>query len=433
MNTRNVIVSYRSIIEAYNKGQSRVNEGILQGAKRLLASAEEEAAMHGELGRALRAIQDAERHPGILVSVDHRYASLLQSHIAERAISQGLLQPVTGAAGQELVETKFDDRDLAGWIGSLFGWVRGIKKHDWIDPPEAPEPFDNQTQVGLLGDWGTGLYGAPVCSQSIEAEGDKYKLLIHIGDVYYAGQPSEVHDRFLDLWPKNPNAESRALNSNHEMYSGGDGYFNETLVKFGQASSCFALQNDFWLIVGLDTGYRESIFNQWNGGIENNQVDWLNKLIDQAGGRKLVLLTHHQPFTLLDPKLDNNMPEKLGEILTGQKIFLWYWGHEHRCVIYDQHPLHGYYGRCCGHSGYPYYRSDLGNAPQDPDFGDFRRIQGRPGVPGGLVLDGPNPYVTGHEDEYGTQGYMNLIFDGASLHEQTLRPDGSVIWDRKLA
>jgi hypothetical protein len=420
-------------MDAYDKGQNRVNEGILRGAKSLLAGAEAEAAMHAGLGRALRRIQNAEKHPGVFVSVDHPFASLLQSHIAEQAMAKGRVQPAPGTKGEEFLETKFDDHDLAGWIGSFFGWVRGIEKHDFVDPPEAPEPFDNTSKVALLGDWGTGLYGAPACSKTIEAEGDKYQLLIHLGDVYYAGQPSEVHDRFLDLWPKNPNAKSRALNSNHEMYSGGDGYFDETLVTFGQASSCFALQNDSWLIVALDTGYRESVFNLWNGGVDSNQVEWLNKMIDQAGNRKAVLLSHHQPFTLLDPRLYNNMPEKLGSILTGRKIFAWYWGHEHRCVMYDQHPLHGYYGRCCGHSGYPYYRSDLGNAPKDPDFGDFRRIPGRPGVPGGLVLDGPNPYVEGHENEYGTQGYVNLMFNGASLQEQVLRPDGSVIWEKKLA
>jgi hypothetical protein len=419
-------------MDAYNKGQNRVNDGILRGAKSLIADAQGQTVMQSDLDWALRDLQEQERHPGVLVSVDNPMSSLLQSHLAEKAIENGRLQPAPGTSGEESFETKFDDHDLAGWIGSFFGWVRGIKKHAWINPPDGPEPFDNTTKAALLGDWGTGLYGAPVCSKTVEADGDKYKLLIHLGDVYYAGQPSEERDRFLDLWPRNPNAKSRALNSNHEMYAGGHGYFDQTLITFGQQSSCFALQNDFWLIVGLDTGYRESVFNLWHGGIENNQVDWLGKMIGQAGNRKIVLLTHHQPFTLLDKSLGNNLVEMLGNILTGQKIFAWYWGHEHRCVIYDQHPLHGYHGRCCGHSGYPYYRIDLGNAPKDLAFGDFRRIPGRPGVPGGLVLDGPNPYVQGHEDEYGTQGYMNLTFDGGSLDEQTLRPDGTVIWENAL-
>ena len=31
-----------------------------------------------------------------------------------------------------------------------------------------------------------------------------------------------------------------------------------------------------------------------------------------------------------------------------KKIFAWYWGHEHRCALYDQHPKWGVFGRCIG-------------------------------------------------------------------------------------
>lgn len=433
MATPNVVVSYGSIMDAFNQGKQTVNDAIAHGARMAAANVVEQTLLQTILSKALAAMESAEKHPGIMTAPCDVYASLLQTHIAKHAAEEGKLVPMIDANGQEYFVTKFDDNDLAGWIGSFFGWVRGIKKHRWLAPPTAPEPFGNTTQAALLGDWGTNLYGAPFCGDSIKAEGDKYKLLIHLGDVYYSGDPEEEHSRFLDVWPDNSGATSRALNSNHEMYAGGYGYFDETLPKFGQTSSCVALQNDNWLVVGLDTGYRETIFNLWHGGIESNQVDWLDAMIAQAGGRKVVLMSHHQPFTLLDKSLDNNTVGKLGKILTDKKIFAWYFGHEHRCVIYEQHPLHGYYGRCVGHSGYPYFRIDLGNAPTDTSFPEFRTIPEKLGLPGGLVLDGPNRYAPkGHEDEFGSQGYMKLLFDGGLLHEQVLLPDGTVIYDKTL-
>ena len=78
-------------------------------------------------------------------------------------------------------------------------------------------------------------------------------MFTHLGDVYYAGTEDEVNERFSDDWPKNVSEHSWALNSNHEMYSGGYGYFKITLKKFGQPASYFCLRNSNWQIIGLDT------------------------------------------------------------------------------------------------------------------------------------------------------------------------------------
>jgi hypothetical protein len=60
-------------------------------------------------------------------------------------------------------------------------------------------------RVGLLGHWGTRLYGAPVSVRSIERDG-RYDLLLHLGEVYYSGTEKEVQELFLDRWPKVPGA-----------------------------------------------------------------------------------------------------------------------------------------------------------------------------------------------------------------------------------
>jgi hypothetical protein len=159
-------------------------------------------------------------------------------------------------------------------------------------------------------------------------------------------------------------------------------------------------------------------------------VEWLTRIVSAAGDRKAVLFSHHQPFSLLDsqgPKL----VEKLGRLLAAGKIFAWYWGHEHRCVLYDRHPAWGMHGRCIGHGGYPYFRDALGEWPvQD---GVWRRHGAKNMVPGALILDAPNKYVAGEEDKYGANGYVTLEFEGAHVNEVIHEPDGTVLRQQELA
>ena len=199
------------------------------------------------------------------------------------------------------LEVKFDKGDWFGWATSVLDWWRKIKPEPWKDPPESPTSLgDGQhLRVALLGDWGTGLYGAPACARSISADPERFDLLVHLGDVYYSGTPKEVKENFLALWPKVDGALSRAVNSNHEMYSGGEGLFKVTMPQFGQDSTCWAIQTDRFMLVGLDSAYRDHDF-------AHDQVTWLRSLLDDAGTRKLVLFCHHQPYSRLSkqgPKL----------------------------------------------------------------------------------------------------------------------------------
>ncbi len=88
-------------------------------------------------------------------------------------------------------------------------------------------------RLAMLGDWGTGLYGGPVCARSIEKDTDGFQFVLHLGDVYYSGTQEEVEARFLALWPAVPSAIRRGLNGNHEMYTGGHGYFDVVLPRSG--------------------------------------------------------------------------------------------------------------------------------------------------------------------------------------------------------
>lgn len=361
------------------------------------------------LSDVLTTLERTRHDPGVFVSVDDRMASLIQSFLARKStLNQQWTSTPDGGR-----EAKFDSRDVLGWAGILFDWLKNIKKHDFVVQNSSPRPLPAKARIAVLSDWGTGMYGGPVCAKSIETDG-AFDLLMHLGDVYYSGDIDEVEQRFLKFWPDVPSAINRALNSNHEMYSGGFGYFDRILSSFKQEASYFAFQNDYWLLVGLDTGYSEH-------ELHGDQVDWLNKLVQDAGDRRIILFSHHQPFSLYE-KQGPRLVSQLGPLLEQRKIHAWYWGHEHRCVVYRPHPLWGVHGRCVGHSAFPYFRDSFKLTRSEPGW---QSISGRNLVPGASVLDGPNKYVEGNGVKYGPNGYVVLELDDRDLRELYMNPDGT--------
>jgi hypothetical protein len=215
------------------------------------------------------------------------------------------------------------------------------------------------------------------------------------------------------------------------MYTGGHGYFNFTLSKFEQSASYFALNNDHWILAGLDTGYEE-------GSLMGQQVEWLTRLISEADGRKVIIFSHHQPFSWFE-KGYRKVTDKLQGLLDNKKIFAWYWGHEHRCVLYDAHPEYGLYGRCVGHSGYPYFRDNFGGVAREATLNgkeqnlEWILMPAKDTCPTAKILDGPNPYVEGYVDKFGPNGYMTLQFSDEHLTELVHAPDSTILYERELA
>lgn len=361
-----------------------------------------------QISEAMAMLERAQHDPGVFTAPDNATTALVQTFLARKSSQEKKV--VSTDVG---LEAKFDSGDIFGWAGSLLDHIKGVRKHGFIDHAEAPVTVKNKFRVALLSDWGTGLYGAPVCSKSIVEDG-KFDLLLHLGDVYYSGDKDEVEERFLKFWPRVPSAMNRALNANHEMYSGGHGYFDLMLPAFGQPSSYFALQNEHWILAGLDTGYSE---HELHGG----QVAWLHDIVKNAGDRRVVLFSHHQPFSLYEAQ-GRKLVKQLGTLLDERRIHAWYWGHEHRCVVHDPHPQWGLLGRCVGHSGFPYFRDDFAEPLSEPGW---QQVPAKNLVPGARVLDGPNRYVEKRPQKYGPNGYVVLEFDDRDMRELYLNPNGS--------
>jgi hypothetical protein len=367
----------------------------------------------------------------VMVTAQDREVSLAQSKLAEEVEAARDLP----SGGQEVqFGTGFSGGDWVRWVWSLTDWVDRRDAHPMLRPStNAAAAVAGDLRVAITADWGTGLYGAPKIAETIRrfAGQRKFDLAMHLGDVYYSGTEKEVDARFLKVWPTDAATMNRALNGNHEMYSGGFGYFKRILPAFKQESSYFALQNEHWLLVGLDTAYIDH-------DIDNQQVAWLNLILNQAGARKLLLFSHQQPFSRLDaqgPKLQKG----LKRLLDDRRITAWYWGHEHECVIYDPHPVWGLLGRCLGNGGIPSARNkEVRSAPADPRPAaggcTWQRLSATADSPSCIVLDGPNADMEddGDKKKFNPHGFMTLEFTGPKLIERVLLSNGTELYSNTI-
>ncbi len=82
----------------------------------------------------------------------------------------------------------------------------------------------------------------------------------------------------------------------------------------------------------------------------------------------------------------------------------------------------------------PYTREAVENIPVDRTVGEsiWRRFDTRNMVPGGLVLDGPNPYIQEHEAKYGPHGYMTLEIEDEHLVEVVHTPTGEELYRQEI-
>jgi hypothetical protein len=292
-----------------------------------------------------------------------------------------------------------------------------------------------KVKVSIAGDWGTGTEEALLVANQICRFQPHFT--IHLGDVYYVGDPPSINENCLGT--KNPNNNyspvtwpigskgSFALNGNHEMYANGIGYFDVFLPELGlrdsagkmsgQQTSFFCLQNDSWRIIAIDTGYNSigvplishvPLINSIPGiggdcKLPEELVSWLTDVVkpndDQRG---IILLSHHQNYSAFQN--DYQKPAAQLWDVGFRRPVLWFWGHEHRLAGYD---LYGpsdlkSFGRCIGHGGMPVDRGAPQHEPM-PTFYDNRLSK----------------------NLFGVNGFVNLIFDGPALSVDYLDLDGT--------
>jgi hypothetical protein len=300
-----------------------------------------------------------------------------------------------------------------------------------------------RVRMALTGDWGSGTDEARrVGRQMAESHPD---FTIHLGDIYYVGSLAEVNEHFLGVdnphndytpctWPAG-RVGSFALNGNHEMYALGDAYFELLLPQMGmhsprrrQQTSFFCLENDDWRVIALDTGYNsigrpiiENILRP-TGRLEDALVEWLRddvKLGARGDHRGVVLLSHHQYYSAFD-EWYLKPAQQLAEFI--KRPVVWFWGHEHRMIVYGAHSFGGgitAHGRCLGHGGMPVDR-----------FNPDRPLRHRECPP--LFVDN-RPFPNDEGIDVGYNGYGIVDFKGRELKVDYCDLTGAVVYGETIS
>jgi len=258
-----------------------------------------------------------------------------------------------------------------GWSECLLTYL-GFKASLGALPyrPNLNPVFDlgQRTKIAIVGDWGTGDDVAVNLLQQVASLAPD--VLIHLGDIYYSGTHDEEQTNFLNICRHilGTNVVLFSLCGNHDMYSGGAGYY-WLVDQLGQQASYFCLQNANWQFLAMDTGHNDnnpltvatnmtSLVTMGAWAEENWLLDKINLA---AGKQKTVLLSHHQLFSPFgsvgsmdgDAYAYNPNLRAVFQAVMPQ-IALWFWGHEHTFAIYD--PYMGLQrGRCVGASAVPVF------------------------------------------------------------------------------
>jgi hypothetical protein len=328
-----------------------------------------------------------------------------------------------------------------------FGWVSEYRKyhfgplHPFVTYPEGQTGiFDmggsdgERVRLTLAADWGAGTEETAAVGAFIGD--DKPDWTVHVGDTYYVGTPEEVKSHLLGVapegvthgveWPSGSKGRF-ALNGNHEMVGRGFGYFDFALPSFGpvlpsggwagQNASFAVLENQFWRVLLLDTGYtsfeKDGIFSN-NVSQPAEVMEWLTNVVNLGNPedkRGIVIMTHHQ----FDSAFQGQILHTANQLkpLLGDKVPLWFWGHEHRLAFYNPVAIEGTnltaHGRCVGNGGYPV---DVHHLP-------IRKA--------GLKMFDERLYQDESEvDKVGLNGWVTLDFKAAALTATyyTIRRDG---------
>jgi hypothetical protein len=297
-----------------------------------------------------------------------------------------------------------------------------------IADPTIATPLGAKVRLAIVGDWGTGQLAARTVLSQIKDKSPA--VVIHLGDVYYSGTQYEFDNYFSAVWSQvfgaAPGSGSPILfnlSGNHDMYSGGQAYY-QLLDTIKQPASFFCLQNDNWQLLAMDTGLHDSDpvgLGHTPTFLDPDEAAWICGKVNGQGNRKTILLSHHQLFSgyekIGDSPVNQSLRQQLQSVLS--KITMWFWGHEHNLVIFDNYQ--GVYGRCIGHGAFP-VGIDEPEVPILPGVPVNAKVQLDKGVSfyqhgfAILDLDGPTAQIAYYEDSS----------PNTALYQEQIAADGTV-------
>jgi hypothetical protein len=350
--------------------------------------------------------------------------------------------------GTMIASSKFGDLD-AGWVTALIFYIAlklGVSEVSSWAPfgttPAIVSNTDDTVKIAIVGDWGTGSWpdgniDYPALSVINQVQLQTPDYTIHLGDVYYAGtagflDSDEELNNFVNTWPSGSQG-SFMLNSNHEMYSGAQGFFGKglkaTQFSLQNNTSYFAIQNDKWIIIGLDTAYYDKSPLFMNGALTDaNQINFLKSL--NTANKTVILLTHHNPTNIEGTGTAQGATQLplWNQVISalGRAPEYWYWGHVHNAMVYSNTSFpsqNGVKARCVGHGAIPF---GVGWGLQNPDGTNKPSIEYFAHELLSSVYDSTNA----QQAKRVLNGFAMLTIRSAEIEEQFFDQTGAVRWSQ---
>ena len=328
---------------------------------------------------------------------------------------------------------------------NIFGWVSNYiksrlgKKHPFMDYSAAASngvfemyseesPDKNKIKIVIAADWATYTEESKKIGELMNDEKSDYA--IHLGDTYFVGAPPEIVSNFIMKeggWPEGKSG-SLALPGNHEFYSNGNPYFDTLLPTMfvktktnikKQEASFFCLENDYWRVLGLDTGYYSvgrlfiELLIRPDAHLDNKLINWLKTEVQLDKDKKgLVILSHHQYCSAFEKQF-TSAAEVLRTVLGNDRKVIWIWGHEHRFAVYGKYQSKNgikAFGRCIGNGGMP---AEIGKIKSGEE--SYKTPDSKQAKESNLVFyDNRKKEIIG-KTIVGHNGYIVLNFDGNKL------------------
>ena len=218
------------------------------------------------------------------------------------------------------------------------------------------------------------------------------------------------------------------LSGNHDMYSGGDGYYGLidrlNTGPMRQRASWFGLRSTdgAWQLLAADTGLHD------HDPFADTDVEaWHLARIREFGGRT-ILLSHHPMFSAfyeVAPADADGTRGAINEALRGSfarfaaagPVAAWCWGHEHNLCLYQ--PYAGLArGRCVGNSAVPVF-------VVDQPYRTVPSLVDPPQIISGTEL--------GHDGTVYNRGFTLLNLAGAGLAEYFQHTEGPALYSEPLS
>jgi len=176
-----------------------------------------------------------------------------------------------------------------------------------------------------------------------------FDLIIHLGDVYFAGSKQEMLSNFLVPF-KTIGPRVLTLAGNHDLYFGAESFI-AALTLLRQPGRFFCIETPGWRVVGLDTSLASRQILRQEGRLDQSQIKWLDGILAKRDPKNVVLMSHHfvrSAWGKVSTVLKRQIKSRLQE---DSRVVAWYWGHEHSCAAYGKDKT-GHYGACIGNGAF---------------------------------------------------------------------------------